>query len=197
VSLPLLKLVLNLLTLGLFLGLVVHAVHRGPHGVDLPSGASASDIPRRSHSVAALVARCLLALGLALGGVVVMVRAGTVAGTALQLPSALLSVVVLAVATSLPNLVVALELARTSRAGTSVEEIASSNAIIVALGCALPALLWTSQISDPSLLRVDLPLLSLLGLVVVGLVQTRRIPRLVGASLLGVYILWVVLHVVL
>jgi cation:H+ antiporter len=187
----------NALTLALFLGLLLHAVQRVPHPMALSPGASLRDSRRLPRSVLGLLARCLLALAIAMAGVIVMVQAGQVGGADLHLPPAILSVVVLAVATSVPNTVVAIQLARTTRASTCVEEIVSSNGINLALGSALPALLWSGRIADPSLLRSDLPLLCVLGLVVAALVEVRRIPPLVGTGLFGVYALWVVMHILM
>jgi cation:H+ antiporter len=203
----------SLLTVGLFLGLLVHALQRLPHAVPpslphpspqyvapQPPPMSTLDAPplstsRLAPSAAPTIVACVFALALALAGVIVMVQAGQVAGRDVQLPPALLGLVVLAVATSLPNTVVAYQLARTDRAATCVEEILSSNGINLALGSALPALVWGIRVADPSLLRLDLPLLSVLGLAVVALVQARGIPRLVGTSLLGIYVLWVLAHI--
>ena len=140
------------------------------------------------------VVGCVFALAVALAGVIVMVQAGRVGGAEVHLPSPILSLVVLAVATSLPNTVVAFQLARTGRANTCVEEIVSGNGINLALGVALPALLWSAQVADPALLRFDLPLLGILGLIVVDLVHARRIPRVVGADLPSVCTLWVLIH---
>ncbi len=69
-----------------------------------------------------------------------MVRAGEAAALDLRLSSAILSLIILAVATSLPNTVVAFTLARTGRASASMEEIFSSNGVNAALGIALPLL---------------------------------------------------------
>jgi Ca2+/Na+ antiporter len=137
----------------------------------------------------------VFALTLALAGVIIMVQAGQVVGGEVQLPPAILSLVVLAVATSLPNTAVAYQLARTARAEASIEEILSSNGINLALGGALPALVWGVRIAEPSLLRVDLPLLSGLGLAVAAFMHARGIPRVVGAGLLGLYALWVLTHI--
>jgi Ca2+/Na+ antiporter len=137
-----------------------------------------------------------VALALALGDVVVMVASGQALAADVRLSPVILSLVILAVATSLPNAIVAYELARTERASTVVEEIASSNAINVALGSALPLLLWQHiRLTAPVPLRLDVALLCVLGVAVVAQVQARRIPRMVGASLLGVYALWVLTHV--
>jgi cation:H+ antiporter len=197
---PILDVILNLLTLGLFLALTLHAMQRAPHAAAHQPAIQPGATPARSPSISALLARCLLALGLALAGVIVMVQAGLSGAADLHLPPALLSVVILAVATSLPNTVVAFELARTGQTGASLEEITSSNCINLALGCALPALLWSDALTAPflgsTLLWIDLPLLTLLGLFIAGLVQTRHISRLVGVGLLGVYALWVAIHLV-
>ena len=193
----------SLLTVGLFVGLLVHALQRVPHSVALrqppaptlnPDAISLST-SQLAPSAAPTIVGCVFALTLALAGVIIMVQAGQVVGGEVQLPPAILSLVVLAVATSLPNTAVAYQLARTARAEASVEEILSSNGINLALGGALPALVWGVRIADPSLLRVDLPLLSGLGLAVAALMHARGIPRVVGAGLLGLYALWVLTHI--
>ncbi|MGO8948766.1 MAG: sodium:calcium antiporter [Ktedonobacterales bacterium] len=137
----------------------------------------------------------MLALGIALVGVIIMVRAGQTGAADLHLSPIILSVVVLAVATSLPNTVVAYQLARTGRASTCVEEILSSNTINLALGSALPLLFWPIGFQDGLLIRLDVPLLCLLGLAIVAIVHTRRIPRWAGVALFGVYIVWVAIHI--
>ena len=126
-----------------------------------------------------------------------MVQAGQVAGADVHLPTPILSLVVLAVATSLPNTVVAYQLARNARAEASVEEILSSNGINLVLGCALPVLVWGGQFADASLLRVDLPMLGILGLAVVALLHARGIRRPVGIGLLSLYAVWVLWHVLM
>jgi cation:H+ antiporter len=123
-----------------------------------------------------------------------MVQAGQVVGEETRLPPAILGLLVLAVATSLPNTVVAYQLARTARAEACVEEILSSNGVNLALGAALPALVWGIRIVDPAFLSVDLPLLFVLGLVAVTLLYVRRIPRLVGVGLIGLYVLWIMTY---
>jgi cation:H+ antiporter len=195
----------SLLTVGLFLGLLFHALQRLPHVSSQyvapqptptsTADASPSSTARLAPSAAPTIVGCVFALSLTLSGVIIMVQAGQVVGRDVQLPPALLGLVVLAVATSLPNTVVAYQLARTARAATGVEEILNSNGINLALGSALPALLWSDRVADPSLLRADLPFLSVLGLVVVALLHARRIPRLIGTGLLGIYALWVLAHI--
>jgi cation:H+ antiporter len=194
-SLPLalpLAAIADVLALCLFLGLIIHALQRVPRHEAVRSTFDAAV----SRSTVRLPILSALALTLALAGVIVMVRAGEVAGAEVHLPTPLLSLVVLAVATSLPNTVVAYQLARTARTSACVEEILSSNGINLALGIAVPLLLWRDGImADFLLLWLDMPLLCILGLVALALVRMHRIPRLVGAGLLAAYALWVVVHV--
>jgi cation:H+ antiporter len=148
-------------------------------------------------AVGAIILRALLALGVTLVGVVIMVQAGQASAADLGLSPVILSLVVLAVATSLPNTVVAYQLARTEGGGTSLEEILSSNAINLALGGALPLLIWTLRAPGGLLTWLDMPLLALLGLTIIAFVCTRRIPRWSGIALFAVYAVWIVLHVLL
>ncbi len=101
----------SLLTVGLFVGLLVHALQRVPHSVALrqpptptlnPDAISLST-SQLAPSAAPTIVGCVFALTLALAGVIIMVQAGQVVGGEVQLPPAILSLVVLAVATSLPN----------------------------------------------------------------------------------------------
>jgi Ca2+/Na+ antiporter len=125
---PLLLVGTNLLTLVLFARLSIHALQRAP-ALDEPHRVpGAAEAPGTEH-VAWTVAKAGLALGVALGSVVVLVRAGEAFGAAVHLPIAVLSLVVLAGATSLPNTVVAYHLAHTARVTTCLEEILSSNSV--------------------------------------------------------------------
>jgi Ca2+/Na+ antiporter len=182
-----------LLTLVLFLWLAIHAFRRAPMVHDHPQP---SRLPRIG-SASWGVARALLALAVALGGVIIMVQAGQRFGTAVHLPPAVLSLVVLAVATSLPNTVVGYQLARTGRVTTSVEEILCSNSVNLALGSALPLLLWPASLHDPWLLAVDTPLMVLLSVALLVAVRHGRIPRVMGSGLILVYLAWVGLHLLL
>lgn len=181
----------NLLTLGLFVWLAIHALRRG---AQRPDRAAARRAPQQGASFWAS-ARTPLALALALGSVVVMVRAGQAVAADVHLSPALLSLVVLAVATSLPNTVVALQLARDGRAVTCVEEVLSSNGVNLALGSALPLLFWHDSLRDPLLLGVDTPLMVALTLVVLLSVRARRINRILGGGLILVYVIWILVHI--
>lgn len=189
---PVVLVVTNLLTFGLFVWLAIHALRRAPAVPELVVGARVPLI----GSVSWAVTRALLALALALGGVVVIVRAGEAFGATVHLPPALLSLVVLAVATSLPNTVVVYQLARTARATTCVEEILSSNSINIVLGSALPLLIWRpGSLYDPLLLAVDTPLMVILTLAILASVRVGRINRFMGGGLILLYVAWVLVHV--
>lgn len=139
--------------------------------------------------------KVVLSLLIALMGVVVMVQSGQTVSIKLHLPQALTSLVVLAVATSLPNTVVAVSLARTGEADASVEEIFSSNSIVIALGIALPLLFWQGALYDRSILFLDLPLAIVLTLGMLSGVFRRRISHTFGVTLLCFYAAWVIVHI--
>ena len=123
-----------------------------------------------------------------------MVNSGQIMTADLHVPPAFAGLVVLAVATSLPNTVVALSLVRTGEGIACIEEIFNSNSINIALGIFLPILLWQGPIADHLLLLVDGPLMVLLTLALMTSVFRGRLSRLSGIVLLGVYIAWVVLR---
>jgi cation:H+ antiporter len=202
------QVLLNLLIVGLFTFVVRDALRRDSRMET--EKANAKPHPWESEGLQTVVAAgkeddspslplrtilfAMLALGITLIGVIIMVQAAEMGAARLQLPSVILSLVVLAVATSLPNTVVAYQLARTEGGSTSVEEILSSNAINLTLGVAVPLLLWPMRVPAGLLTELDLPLLAALGLLVVAFVYTRRIPRWAGLGLFAVYAAWIVLH---
>ena len=123
-----------------------------------------------------------------------VVQSGQIVSTDLHLPQAFIGLVVLAVATSLPNTVVAVSLARTGEAAASIEEIFSSNSINSALGIAFPLLLWQGILHNHSILFLDMPLAVLLTLVMLTSVFRRRMNLTFGAALLLIYAAWVMVH---
>jgi cation:H+ antiporter len=188
----------NLAVLVLFSSLVVHLLRRSHPVPTSPLATHSPDQVRRSPwHVLRLSGEVVLALVIALLGVVVMVQAGQNASTALHLPQVLTGLVVLAIATSLPNTVVAVSLARTNEATASVEEIFSSNSINVALGIAFPLLLWQGILSDRSILFLDMPLTILLTLVMLAGVIRGRMSRVFGLALLCIYVAWVGVHLLI
>jgi cation:H+ antiporter len=195
-----LQVILNLVILALF-ALVVRDALRPDHEAGVggvqQSASSSQKGPTPPSVPWRLILLAIVALAITLVGVIIMVQAAQIGAAALNLSPIILSLVVLAIATSLPNTVVAYQLARTESAGISVEEILSSNAINLALGCALPLLFWQITFADGLLTRLDLPLLTMLGLTTVATVYTRRIPRSAGIGLFVVYMLWIALHLLL
>ena len=196
-----LLIITNLFSLGLFGALSAHALHRVPH--EYPATQThtalldeADPLPtgRRRRAAVRSMGEAVLALLLALGGVIVMVQTGRAFAVDVQLPPAILGLLLLAVATSLPNTVVAFTLARTARASACIEEVLSSNSINAALGIALPLLLWPSVQHDPLLIVLDAPLMVVLTLVAQVSASRQRVSRLLGLLLVLVYLIWVVVH---
>lgn len=192
----------NLLSLGLFCVLAFHALQRVPHehrAREAPTAliTEADPLPSGKRRMAATRAlgEAVLALALALGSVIVMVQTGQAFAADIHLSQAILGLVVLAVATSLPNTVVAFTLARTDRASACLEEVLSSNSINATLGIALPLLLWQPIHSDPGLLLPDALLMVALTLSALIGAFRQRVSRLTGLLLILVYVSWVVVHV--
>ncbi len=183
-----------ILTLAIFSSLVLHIVRR-PHpshaGVIVKQDVTLKTAPTW---LGRLIVEIVLALVLALGGVIVMVQSGQQLTADLHRPAVLAGLLVLAVATSLPNTVVAVILVRTGRTAACVEEIFSSNGINAALGIALPLLLWRDLLQDHLLLLLDGPFIVLLTLGIIVCIRIGRVDRVVGLFLLLSYASWVGLH---
>jgi cation:H+ antiporter len=196
--LTLIPLILALImTVTIFSSLVLHIVRR-PH----PSHAGSIvnqevTLNTSPASLKRLIAEVLLALVIALGAVIVMVQSGEQLTADVHMPPVLAGLLVLAVATSLPNTVVAVILVRTGRMAACVEEIFSSNSINAALGIALPLLLWRTLLQDHLLLLLDAPFILLLTLGIIVCIRMRRLNRIVGLLLLLSYAVWVGLHLLI
>jgi cation:H+ antiporter len=178
-------------------GLLVLYIFKHSHGQDRDETALAHHVSRKSRGVLTLLrlgGEVVLALLISLGGVQVMVNSGQVMTADLHLPPAFAGLVVLAVATSLPNTVVALSLVRTGEGIACLEEIFNSNSINIALGIFLPILFWQGPIADHLLLLVDGPFMVLLTLALMACVFRGRLSRLSGIVLLGVYLAWIILR---
>ena len=193
-----------LLSIGLFVLLSVYALRRTNHHTDTdgltreklePEQVSVGKTP--TPLILRWIGEGIFALLLALGGVVVMVQSGQTLTGDLHMPTILAGLLILAVATSLPNTVVALIFARTNRETACVEEIFSSNSINATLGIALPLLFWHVALHDTLLLTLDAPLMVGVTLAALLCVLVRRVNRFAGSAFLGIYLLWVVLHVLL
>ena len=138
-----------------------------------------------------LILVVIFTLVIALAGVLVMVQAGQTLTSDLHMPSILAGLLVLAVATSLPNTVVAISLVRTGETSACIEEVCSSGSINTSLGIVLPLIFWPSALLDRYLLLLDLPLLLVLAVIVVICILWGRIPRSLALLLLGTYAAWV------
>ena len=189
----------SVIALVIFSALILHVLRRSHSTPASPLSTHSHAHPSKSLPLRAFRLSCevILALALALMGVFVMVQSGQTLSTDLHLPQAFTGLVVLAVATSLPNTVVAVSLARTGEAAASIEEIFSSNSINSALGIALPLLLWQGILHDRSLLFLDMPLTILLTLGMITGVFRRRMSRTFGVALLLIYAAWVIAHLLI
>ncbi len=188
-------LALNLLTLGLFCGLSAHALRHksGPHilakRASRQGQRAGAECSSGGWGILRVLGEVILALAIALGGVIVMVQTGEAVASEIRLSQAILSLIVLAVATSLPNTIVAFTLARTGRASASVEEVFSSNGVNAALGIAAPLLFWSGMQSDRLLVVLDAPLMVALTLLAFLCVQTAGEPCRWGATRSGLRLL--------
>ncbi len=187
------------LTLGIFVALALHALRRVRHShyhVSAPLVVRKKQRVTVSLPLIRLALEALIALAIALGGVVVMVQSGQALTGDLHLPQVLAGLLVLAVATSLPNTVVVFSLARDGRGNACVEEIFSSNSINATLGIALPLLFWHAAFSDRFLLFLDAPLMAVLTLSVLLLVYRKRVGRVTAIVLLLIYAAWVTVQMI-
>jgi cation:H+ antiporter len=185
-----------ILPIAIFSSFVLHIVRR-PHTPHTGAIVKQDSTGKTSPSLKRLIAEVLCTLVIALGGVIVMVQSGEQLTVDVHMPAVLAGLLVLAVATSLPNTVVAVILVRTGRMAACVEEIFSSNSINAALGIALPLLLWRALLQDHLLLVLDAPFILLLTLGIILCIRAGRLNRLSGLLLLLSYIVWVGLHLLI
>jgi cation:H+ antiporter len=200
----------NLLTLGLFGALVSHALRRFPHASEEVGNEDGGTIGEKALVMKELpaaqniaifgetprsVVTAIFALMLSLGGVIIMVQAGQAFAQDVHLSPVLLGLVVLAAATSLPNTVVAVTMARSNRVAACVEEVLTSNNINIVLGSALPLLLWHTVIQNHLLVVLDTPLMVVMTLIVLACLPRGQMSRAVGLFLVILYVSWVIAHV--
>jgi cation:H+ antiporter len=184
----------SILALGMFGALLVHTLRRSHGGGGTLLHKHHHPSQKAPLTVLRLGCEVIFTLAIALGGVLVMVQSGQALTTDLQLPDVLAGLLILAVATSLPNTVVAVSLVRTGEAAAGIEEICSSGSINIVLGIVLPLLFWQGLLVDRFLLLLDTPLLLALTAGVVFWVWKGRISRGVGVLLLGIYVAWVLVR---
>ena len=184
----------SVLVLGIFGALLVHILRRS-------HGSAGTTLHHHEHpgrkaplSLVRLGSEIVFTLAIALGGVLVMVQSGQTLSADVHLPPVLAGLLVLAVATSLPNTVVAVSLVRTGEAAACVEEVCSSGSINIALGIVLPLLFWQGVLGDRFLLILDIPLALALVASVLFFILRGRLSRGFGSLLLATYVAWVVLR---
>jgi cation:H+ antiporter len=185
----LLLLLFGIVALAVFSALLVHIIRRthGGEGTTLHH----HEVKRKAPlSMLRLGGEILLTLAIALGGVLVMVQSGQTLTADLHMPSILAGLLVLAVATSLPNTVVAVSLVRTGEAAACVEEVYSSGSINAALGIVLPLVFWQGVLNDRFLPLLDAPLTLALILYTLFFVLRGRLSRGMGILLLVLYVGW-------
>jgi cation:H+ antiporter len=192
-------LLLALVLTGFIFGFFVYHIVQRPHPPHTRSLTQQEEPEPASTGVSLirLIAEVLVALVIALGGVIVMVQSGEQLTADVHMPPVLAGLVVLAVATSLPNTVVAVILVRTGRIAACVEEIFSSNSINASLGIALPLVFWHTLLQDHLLLVLDGPFLVALTVGTIACLRISRLNRIIGLLLLLSYVVWVGLHLLL
>jgi len=189
--------IINLITLGIFSMLALHALHRIPHAEYTPPEDPVPSTTKKDGRIQRnilVIGKLLLSLLIAMGSVIIMVNSGEAFAAKVHMSQVILGLVVLAVATSLPNTVVAFSLARTHRATVCVEEIFSSNSINATLGISLPLLFRHYVLHDSWLFYIDAPLMIILTFLAFLCVLKRRISQPVAIGLFCAYFLWVGAH---
>ena len=184
----------RVLVLGIFGALLVHILRRSHGSAGTTLHHHEHPAPKAPLSLVRLGSEIIFTLAIALGGVLVMVQSGQTLTADLHLPSVLAGLLVLAVATSLPNTVVAVSLVRTGEAAACIEEVCSSGSINIALGIVLPLLFWQGVLGDRFLLILDMPLALALVAGVLFFILRGRLSRGFGSLLLATYVAWVVLR---
>ncbi|MGH2508975.1 MAG: sodium:calcium antiporter [Ktedonobacteraceae bacterium] len=184
-----------ILIFAIFGGFLVYILrYSHPEHVDAVIVHHAPAQPKTPLAIVRLSSEILILLAIALGGVMVMVQSGQILTNDLHIPTVLTGLLVLAVATSLPNTIVAISLVRIGKVAACTEEICSSASINIVLGIVLPGVIWAGALQDRFLLFLDSPFLLILTAgVLYGLVR-GRLSRLLGIVLLGLYVVWVVLR---
>jgi cation:H+ antiporter len=183
----------SIVVLAVFSALLVHILRRthGGEGTTVHHHEAKCKAPL---SILRLSGEIILTLAIALGGVLVMVQSGQTLTADLHMPSILGGLLVLAVATSLPNTVVAVSLVRTGEASACIEEVCSSGSINAALGVVLPLVFWQGVLSDRFLMLLDAPLTLALILYALIFILRGRLSRGTGVLLLATYVAWVLVR---
>jgi cation:H+ antiporter len=141
-----------------------------------------------------LLVKGVLATAVVIGGCDVLVNATLYLGPRAGLPHALTGLFGLAALTSLPNLWVALSLARRQRGEVLVSAVCNSNTINALFGICVPALIVTLHATG-STRTIDIPALLLLTLLSLGLLwQGKGLDRRGALLIVACYLLFAVIR---
>jgi Ca2+/Na+ antiporter len=136
----------------------------------------------------------LLATAVVIGGCTVLVNATLELAPVVHLPHAWTGTFGLAILTSLPNVWVALALARRGRGAVLVSAVCNSNTINLTFGICIPAL-FTTMAPSATVLHLDLPVLLLLSVLAVVLIwRNHGLGRRAAASLVVIYLAFAVIR---
>lgn len=193
-STHILFLLVAVLVFAIFGGLFTHILRRSHGPIDTAVAHHTPVRQKTPRAIGRLSSEILLTLAIALGGVVVMVQSGQTLTNDLHMPAVLAGLLVLAVATSLPNTIVAISLVRTGEVAACVEEIYIGASINIVLGIALPVVIWQGVLQDRFLILLDGPFLVALTAGVLFGIKRGRLGRSLGVMLLGLYVAWVIVR---
>ena len=163
------------------------------HGGDLPdtSGENEASAVREPTGLRAWLAHLAsFAVGAALltGGAYLLIEYGQRLARNLHISEAIISLVFIAVGTSLPELFTAISAIRKNATNISVGNVFGANVLNMALVTGSAAVVQPLQVHDRLLLRLDMPAAILLGTVAFGSGLVRgRIGRKTGITLLLLY----------
>ncbi|MGH2409541.1 MAG: sodium:calcium antiporter [Chloroflexota bacterium] len=139
----------------------------------------------------------LLATAVVIGGCTVLVSATLELAPVVDLPRSWTGTFGLAILTSLPNVWVALALARRGRGAVLVSAVCNSNTINMTFGICLPAL-FTAMAPSVTVLHLDLPALLLLSVLAIALIwRNRGLGRRAAACLVAIYLVYAVIRTVM
>jgi cation:H+ antiporter len=147
---------------------------------------SAAIHPRRGRSVDLVVGS--IALAVVVTASVVMERAASTLGRRFSVPDIVVGTLVLAAVTSLPNAVAAVYLARRGRGAASLSTALNSNAINVAAGLLVPAVILTTGPITPDVSLVASWYAGLTVLIVAFAYLQRGLRPAVGALIVTAYL---------
>jgi len=136
----------------------------------------------------------LLATAVVIGGCALLVNATLYLAPVVHLPRAWTGIFGLAILTSLPNVWVALALARRGRGAVLVSAVCNSNTINLAFGICLPAL-FTAIVPSATVLHLDVPVLLLLSVLAIALIwRNQGLGRRAATCLVVIYLAYAVIR---